>query len=122
MNTRAAMNGAGGYMTAEQVRAVRVQYGMDTIKECMPNVYQQIKQRADEVGNVVFALVRAGLAGQPGCFYAFEAGHVVGQPAGVIEKDQAELGSFVACFGCAYVCIFGELPAAAVSGGGSGAH
>lgn len=121
MNTRAAMNGAHGYMTPEQVRAVRVQYGMDTIKECMPNVYQQIKQRADEVGNVVFALVRAGLAGQPGCFYAFEAGHVVGQPAGVIEKDRAELGNFVARFGCAYVCIFGEPPALGVDGGGNGA-
>ena len=53
---------------------------------------------------------------------AFEAGHVVGQPAGVIEKDQAELGNFVACFGCAYVCIFGELPPAANAGGASGAH
>lgn len=122
MNTGTAMNAGSVAFNAEQLRALKVQYGMDTIKECMPNVYREIKARADEVGNVVYALVRAGLAGQPGCFYAFEAGHVVGQPAGVIEKDQAELGNFVACFGCAYVCIFGDLPPAANAGGASGAH
>lgn len=122
MNTGTAMNAGSAAFNAEQLRALKVQYGMETIKECMPNVYREIKAHADDVGNVVYALVRAGLAGQPGCFYAFEGGHVVGQPLGVTEKCHAELGTFVARFGCAYVCIFGDVSAPTEQGGSSGAH
>ena len=122
MDTWTAASGQASAEYLEQARINRIESGLRTIKQCMPEVYALIKSRAEEVGSAVYALVRRGLGGEPGCFYAFEAGHVVGQPAGVIEKDQAELGSFVACFGCAYVCIFGELPPAANAGGASGAH
>ena len=122
MDTWTASVGQASAEYLEQARINRIESGLRTIKQCMPEVYALIKSRAEEVGSAVYALVRRGLGGEPGCFYAFEAGHVVGQPAGVIEKDQAELGNFVACFGCAYVCIFGDLPPAANAGGASGAH
>lgn len=122
MDTRTASVGQGSAEYLEQARMNRIESGLQTIKQCMPEVYALIKAKAEEVGGAVYGLVRRGLGGEPGCFYAFEAGHVVGQPAGVIEKDQAELGNFVACFGCAYVCIFGDLPPAANAGGASGAH
>lgn len=83
-----------------------VNAGLQTIKTSMPNVYQSIQARAESMGNDVFQLVRRGLAGQPGCFYAFEAGHVVGTPFGREHPAMLELAQFTAIFGCAHVCIW----------------
>jgi hypothetical protein len=122
MDTRTASIGQASAEYLEQARINRIESGLATIKQYMPEVYSLIKDKAEVLGSSVYGLVRRGLGGEPGCFYAFEAGHVVGQPRGVVEKDAAELGQFTACFGCAYVCIFGELPAPASAGGASGAH
>lgn len=53
---------------------------LQVIKTCMPRTYADIQARAAEQGKAVFALVRRALRGEPGCFYAVEAGHVVGTP------------------------------------------
>lgn len=61
--------------SAEEVEAV-----IATIKAHMPQTYQAIKDKSATLGKAAFALVRAGIKGQPNCFFAFEAGHVVGTP------------------------------------------
>lgn len=75
------------------------------IKREMPNVYQSIQAKAKEIGNDAFALVRQGLRGKPGCFYAFERGHVVGTPFNEPEIN-AEIAMYMVTFGCAHVCIW----------------
>jgi hypothetical protein len=59
--------------SAEEVEAV-----IATIKAHMPETYQAIKDKAATLGKAAFGMVRAGIKGEPNCFYAFEAGHVVG--------------------------------------------
>ena len=60
--------------------AAEVEVVIATIKGHMPKTYQAIKDKSDTLGKAAFALVRAGIKGEPNCFYAFEAGHVVGTP------------------------------------------
>jgi hypothetical protein len=86
------------------------------IRQHMPGVYRSIRAKADEVGNAAFALVRRGLRGEPGCFYAFERGRVVGTPFEGHEI-QADVAAVMVQFGCAHVCIWG---AAAAGGGAAG--
>jgi hypothetical protein len=75
------------------------------IKRFMPATYQAIQDKAAEIGNVAFELVRRGLRGEANCFYAFEAGRVVGTPfaAGPMPDHVAAL---MVRFGCAFVCIW----------------
>ena len=87
-------------------RQAAVNAGLNTIKTYMPNVYAVIQDRAQSMGNEAYALVRRGLAGQAGCFYAFEAGHVVGTPFGDTDPRMVQLAQFLVRFGCAHVCIF----------------
>ena len=47
------------------------------IKAHMPDVYASIQRKAREIGGDAFTLVRRGLRGERGCFYAMEAGRVV---------------------------------------------
>jgi hypothetical protein len=74
--------------SAEEVEAV-----IATIKARMPETYKSIKAKAEALGPATFGLVRAGIKGQPNCFYAFERGHVVGTPFNVTEiaRDVAQL-------------------------------
>ncbi len=95
----------GAAVIPEERRAA-VNAGLHTIKTAMPNVYATIQDKAQAVGNDVYTLVRRGLAGEAGCFYAFEAGHVVGTPFGDTDPRMAQAAQFVARFGCAHVCIF----------------
>lgn len=91
--------------------AADVQRGLHTIKTAMPNVYEAIKAEAGAIGQGVYALVRRGLRGEPMCFWAMEAGHVVGTPFnGSAAQDL--VASNMVQFGCAHVCMFGDLPAA----------
>jgi hypothetical protein len=77
------------------------------IRAHMPNVYQSIQAKAVEIGNLAFALVRRGLRGEPGCFYAFERGRVVGTPfAG--HPIEADVALAMVRFGCAHVCIWAQ--------------
>lgn len=120
MDTRTAATGTavidGRAPIEDIVRAARIQYGLDTLKTHMPNVYALIKEKAERYGGQVYALVRRGLAGEQGCFYAFEAGHVLGQPLGVLEPIKNDTAGFLVHFGCAYVCIFGKLQEPAAAG------
>lgn len=50
------------------------------IKTDMPSTYAAIQAHAAAHGNQAFALVRRALRGEANCFYALEAGHVVGTP------------------------------------------
>ena len=92
---------------SEQPVAQRVDVAViiETIKRDMPETYKAIKAKAAEIGNVAFELVRKGLRGEANCFYAFEAGRVVGTPfaAGPLPDHVARM---MVEFGCAFVCIF----------------
>lgn len=96
--------------------ADKVAQGLHTIKAHMPLVYGAIQDKAAEIGNEAFALVRKGLRGEPNAFYAFERGYVVGTPfsAGELTKDVAAL---MVQFGMAFVCIW-RAPGAATQEGG----
>ena len=83
-----------------------VQQRLQVIKARMPNVRQSIEDKAAQIGPEAYALVRRGLRGEPGCFYALEAGHVMGTPFGRTDPRMQQLAQFLVRFGCAYVCIF----------------
>lgn len=102
--------------TPEQQKAQAVQEGLQTIKARMPNVYAAIKARAAEAGQGVYGLVRRGLRGEPQCFWALEAGHVVGAPFDGHEL-QPQVAALMVQFGCSHVVMFGNL-----EGAGHGAH
>ena len=54
---------------------------LQIIKTCMPQTYASIRTRAaGDLGAEAYALVRRALRGEANCFYALEAGHVVGTP------------------------------------------
>ena len=58
-----------------------VREGLARIKANMPRTYADIQAQAGGPrGRATFALVRRGLRGEANCFYAVEAGHVVGAP------------------------------------------
>lgn len=66
---------------------------LEEIKTYMPETYQGIKARADLIGGEAYVYVRRGLRGEPNCFYAFEAGRVVGTPFNLIDqaRDVAQM-------------------------------
>lgn len=84
-----------------------VQQGLQLIRSRMPNVYAAVQAKAAEIGPAAYALVRRGLRGQARCFWAVEAGHVVGTPFDG-HPVQAEVARAMVQFGCAHVCVWGE--------------
>ena len=82
---------------------------INEIKDYMPAVYAAIKARAAVMGNGAFELVRRGLRGEPGCFWALEGGRVVGTPFHG-HAVMTEVGKALVEFGCAYVCIWPDQP------------
>ena len=96
-----------------------VNEGLALIKASMPLTYADIQQRAaGPLGREAFALVRRALRGERNCFYAVEAGHVVGAPFDAMATG--ELDGAVALgteFGIGFMAVW---PLA--SGGGDGAH
>lgn len=78
------------------------------IKQYMPETYKSIKERAYVVGNTAYELVRRALRGEPNCFYAIEAGRVMGTPFAVSAVTDYVARQMVQ-FGCAYVCIWPEV-------------
>lgn len=75
------------------------------IKQYMPETYKAIKERAYLIGNTAYELVRRGLRGEPNCFYAIEAGRVMGAPFSVANISD-DVARRMVEFGCAYVCIW----------------
>lgn len=79
---------------------------IEVIKTHMPYTWSLIEDRAKFIGNEAYAYVRRGLRGEPGCFYAIEAGYVVGTPAGLPQDTLQELADYMVIMGCAHVCIW----------------
>jgi hypothetical protein len=76
------------------------------IKARMPLTYAAVEEKAKEIGNEAYALVRRGARGERGCFYAFEAGRTVGTPFDApVPVGVARL---VARYGMKFVCIWPE--------------
>lgn len=86
--------------------AAAVEQQISEIRQFMPGVYASIRAKAEEIGREAFALVRRGLRGEPGCFYAFERGRVVGTPFDGCEI-QADVAAVMVQFRCAHVCMWG---------------
>jgi len=90
-----------------------VERAIGEIKAHMPNVYQSIQRKAQEIDRKAFQLVRAGLRGVPNSFYAFERGRVVGTPFSG-HPIAGDVAALMVQFECAHVCMWGV--------GAEGAH
>lgn len=99
-----------------------VRQRLEIIKRHMPNVLACIEDRVQHIGNDAYALVRRGLRGEPGCFYAIEGGHVVGCPIGMDDEAMRELANYTVIFGCAHVCIWHPSAWVKKEGEADGAH
>ncbi|ATG94784.1 hypothetical protein CQB05_12705 [Paracidovorax citrulli] len=94
------------HMSSDLMQRTMMEYRLETIRECMPGVHAMIKARAEQIGPEAYALVRRGLRGEPGCFYALEAGHVAGTPFGAEDPRMQDLAAALVWFGGAHVCIW----------------
>lgn len=120
MDTRPPQQARQGAAATTEAQAAAVQRGLQTIKTAMPGVYAAIQAKAAEIGQGAYGLVRRGLRGEPLCFWAMERGHVVGTPFDG-HPVQAAVAQQLVQFGCAHVCMWGELPAGEGKGAGDGA-
>ena len=78
---------------------------IEEIKRFMPATYACIKDKAAVIGNEAFTWVRCGLRGEANCFYAFEAGRVVGAPFNRADI-MAETARYMVQFGCTHIVIW----------------
>lgn len=106
--------------------AAEVDAVIATIKTQMPETYNSIRDKAKTLGPATYALVRAGIKGQPNCFYAFENGHIVGTPFSLtdIARDVAQ---FMCTLGVQHCIVWPEhavqqLVRQQVEGATHGAH
>ena len=77
----------GAHVSHEVGQVGRLDEEGPKYREVMPLVWGRIVQLRQEWGAAhVAECIRRGMAGEPGWFYAFEAGHVVGTP---FECNQA---------------------------------
>lgn len=75
------------------------------IRRHMPMTYKAIQDKAGEIGNRAYNLVRRGIAGQANTFYAVEAGRSVGTPfVNVVGAE--ELAGYIKQFGCTFVILW----------------
>jgi len=96
------------------MRVMDVETQLALIKDHMPMTYADIQaQAAGPRGKHTFALVRRGLRGDLGCFYAIEAGHVVGTPFGQSDMPP-ELAVLMVGFGCKHLVMWPLLEAVEV--------
>ncbi len=84
----------------------KITEGQQRIKSSMPEVYRMIQDRA-ALDRRVWRMVRLGLAGRAGCFWASEAGYVVGTPF-VAVTGAVQIADLIRKFGSAHVCILAE--------------
>ena len=96
----------------QQGPAVDVEGKIATIKAHMPETYKAIKEKATELGNDAFKLVRRGLRGEANCFWALGRGHVMGTPFSV-PGVMPDLASYMVRFGadCLVVWAAPTVPA-----------
>lgn len=90
-----------------QGQQVDVEGQIAIIKQHMPQTYQAIQDKAKEIGKDAYALVRRGIKGEPNCFYAIEAGHVVG---GVFNAPgiNDQIAGLMCQFGCRHLVMWGR--------------
>ena len=79
---------------------------IDEIRNEMPETYAAIKRKADQIGNLAYQLVRAGIRGQANSFYAIERGFVVGTPFD-LPNVEPELARVMVQFGCRSLIMWG---------------
>lgn len=91
----------------KQGTAMTVDLQIANIKAHMPRVYQAIEAKANNIGKLAFAWVRRGLRGEPNCFYAFEAGYVVGTPFNRADI-MPEIARYMVQFGCDHIVVFAD--------------
>lgn len=99
-----------------------VQQRLEVIKRHMPNVLACIEDRAQHFGPETYKLVRRGLRGEPGCFYAIEGGYVMGTPMGMDRDTLQQLADHMVILGCAHVCIWPARVWRKKEGGADGAN
>lgn len=94
--------------TPDQIEAF-VAEQLAIIKGRMPETYKSIQARAQEsdLGKRAFALVRRGIRGEVNCFYAVEAGYVVGSPFNMPEII-GPVAELVLKFGCGFLIMWPE--------------
>ena len=97
---------------------VDVQARVQLIKAQMPDTYEAIKDKASDIGNDAYSLVRRGLRGEANCFYAMERGHVVGTPFN-LPNVQDDVARLVLQFGCTFMVMWAP---EACKGAADGAH
>lgn len=103
-----------------QGQQVDVEGQIAIIKQHMPQTYQAIQDKAKEIGKDAYALVRRGIKGEPNCFYAIEAGHVVGGPFNLVGVNE-EIARLMCQFGCRHVVMWAA-PVTQVAAGQGAAH
>lgn len=75
------------------------------IKSRMPNTYKAILAKAEEIGDLAYALVSRGLRGEANCFYAMENGYVKGAPFN--QGDiMPEVAKYMVQFGCIFIVVW----------------
>lgn len=84
---------------------IDVQARINEIKQHMPQTYGAIQDKARTEGKDVFALVRRGLKGEANCFWAMEAGHVMGTPFNLVGIG-ADIAHLMCQFGCRHVVMW----------------
>lgn len=92
--------------TAAGQQGDAVAAGLALIKGRMPKTYADIQAQAAARGNEAFALVRRSLKGEPNCFYAIEAGHVVGAPFDHLGADVDGLMALGTQFGIGFFTLW----------------
>jgi tRNA A37 methylthiotransferase MiaB len=95
----------GGRQCQKGPAEMTVQQKIDQIKQSMPETYKAIQEKAKQIGNDAYLLVRRGLRGEPNCFWAMEGGLVMGTPFN-LPDTQRDVAWAMVCFGCAHACIF----------------
>lgn len=75
------------------------------IRAHMPMTYKAIQDKAGEIGNRAFGLVKRGIAGQPNTFFAVEAGRSVGTPFLNVAGAE-ELAGYIKQFGCTFLILW----------------
>ena len=84
-------------------QVVNVDSELALIKREMPMTYAAVQAWAASIGNKAFEQVRRGLRGEYRCFWAYEAGYVLGE---IWHPDFAtESALRLERFGCAHVDV-----------------
>lgn len=92
--------------TAEGQQPDPVAAGLALIKGRMPRTYADIQAQAKARGNEAFTLVRRALKGERNCFYAVEAGHVVGAPFDHVDAETGMLAALGSQFGIGFMTLW----------------